>query len=74
MTRAPVFVKIEESREISELFDKINKKVAQAKELLAKVIELKNQEHSEIETWKREMEDVKERMTHVDNALPEPEV
>jgi hypothetical protein len=72
--RAPVFVKVEEYKAIRELLDSIKQRLSQARELLSRVNELKQQEDAQIETWARDLEDVEERLSSVDRALLEPQV
>ncbi len=72
--RAPVFVRVEEYKAIRELMDNIHGRLMQAKALLARVNELKQQEDAQIENWSRDIEDVEERLSSVDKSLTEPQV
>lgn len=72
--KAPVFVKVEEYKAIRDLMDAIRQKLAQARDLLAKVNEFKQQEDQQIESWQRDLEDVEERLSSVDKTLLEPQV
>lgn len=72
--RAPVFVRVEEYRAIRELMDTIHNRLTQAKTLLARVNELKQQEDAQIENWARDIEDVEERLSSVDKSLTEPQL
>ncbi len=73
MEKAPVFVKVDEYKSILELLETIKQRLDQARQLLAKVNELKQQEDQQIETWARDIEDVKERIASVDKSLLEPQ-
>ncbi len=71
-TRAPVFVKIDEYKDIVDIMTLIREKMRQAKFLLDKIAELKAQEDSELATWAKELEDVEARISSIDRALLEP--
>ena len=71
--RAPVYVKVDEYRTIRDLLDAIKQRLSQARDLLAKVNELKQQEDQQIETWARDIEDVEERLNSIDKSLLEPQ-
>ncbi len=72
--RAPVFIKVDEYKTILELMDAIKKRLDQAKTLLARATELKQQEDAQIENWTRDLEDVEERLAAMDKTLMEPQV
>lgn len=73
MEKAPVFVKVDEYKSILELLDAIKQRLSQARQLLARVNELKQQEDQQIATWSRDIEDVEERIASVDKSLLEPQ-
>jgi len=73
-TRAPVFVKIDEYKDIVDIMTLIREKLRQAKFLLDKIAELKAQEDSELATWAKELEDVEARVSNIDKTLMEPSV
>ncbi|MBW2970181.1 hypothetical protein KY309_03185 [Candidatus Woesearchaeota archaeon] len=70
--RAPVFVKIDEYKDIADIMTLMREKLQQAKFLLDKIAELKAQEDSELATWVKELEDVETRVTNIDRALSQP--
>lgn len=67
--RVPVFVKVENYKDISKLMEKVRQKLGEAKELMKKIGALKRQEEDEINTWAREIADVEDRIDAVDRAL-----
>jgi len=71
--RAPVFVKVEEYRTIRDLLDAIKQRLSQARELLSKVNELKQQEDQQVEAWAHDIDDVEERLSSIDKSLLEPQ-
>ena len=73
-SRAPVFVKVEEYKAVRDLLEAIRQRLSQARELLARVNQLKQQEDAQIENWSRDIEDVEERLSSVGKSLLEPQV
>ena len=71
-TKAPVFVKIDEYKDIMDIMSLMREKLRQAKFLLDKIAELKAQEDSELATWAKELEDVDSRVSTIDKTLFEP--
>jgi len=71
-SRAPVFVKIDEYKDIVDIMVLMREKLRQAKFLLDKIAELKAQEDAELATWAKELEDVEARVSSVDKSLSEP--
>jgi hypothetical protein len=72
--KAPVFVKIEEYKDIMDLLVLIKEKLSQAKFLLGKINELKNQEDAELASWSKDLDDVAAMVSDVDRMLLEPEL
>jgi hypothetical protein len=73
-SKAPVFVKIEDYKDIVDLIALVKDRLKQAKFLLGKIREIKDQEDAEITAWTNEIEDVDQRINDVDRALFEPEL
>ena len=69
----PVFIKINEYKDILEVMGLIKGKLDQAKETLGKINELKNEEDVQIESWKDNLADVEHKIDMIDNVLFEPE-
>ena len=69
---APVFVRIEEYKDVLEVMNIIKNKIKDAKEVLAKINELKNDEDAELEMWKTSLDEVERKVSFVDKALFEP--
>jgi hypothetical protein len=67
-----VFVKIDEYKDILDIIDLIQEKIKEAKTILGKINELKNQEDAEIELWKNGILDVERKINFVDQTLFEP--
>lgn len=73
MEKMPVFVKLDEYKELVKVLEETKEKLANAKELLSKIEELKRQEDSELESWNTELSEAEERIDDVDKILLKPE-
>jgi len=69
----PVFVKIDEYKDILEIVGLIKSKLEQARDILNKIIEIKNQEDNELKTWQTDLDEVEKKIALIDGALFEPE-
>ena len=67
-----VFVKIEEYKDILDIIALVNDKVREAREVLGKINDLKNQEDSELMSWKNSLDDVDRKLKYIDQTLFEP--
>ena len=69
----PVFVRIEDYKEVISIMGMIKEKIEEAKEKLGKLNDLKNEEDAEIELWHTGLEEVERKVLFVDKTLFEPE-
>jgi uncharacterized protein Yka (UPF0111/DUF47 family) len=69
----PVFVKIEDYKEILDVIELMKNKIAQAKGLIQRINELKNEEDSELEAWKTNIDEIEQKVDNIDSSLLEPE-
>lgn len=69
----PVFVRIEDYRDVLELMGVLKAKIEDAKKTLAKINELKGKEDSELAEWRAEIGDVEKKVDYIDHVLFEPE-
>jgi hypothetical protein len=67
-----VFVKIEEYNDLLDIIALINGKIKEARTVLGKVYELKNEEDNELELWKTSLDDVERKLKYIDQVLFEP--
>jgi len=65
----PVFVKIENYRDMTSLLAATREKLRQAKALFERIKEVKNKEDEYLASWARELEDVESRVSAVDSAM-----
>ena len=70
---APVFVKIEDYKDILDILELIKNKLNEAKETLGNLNELKNEEDSELELWRSTLNDIERKVENIDRTLLEPE-
>ncbi len=70
--RAPVFVKLDEYKDIADVMTIVREKLAHAKFLLDKIAELKAQEDSALANWVKDLEEVEARVASVDKSFSEP--
>ena len=70
---APVFVKIENYKNILDILDLIKDKLAEAKRTLAYINDLKNDEDSELELWNSTLNEIEMKLEGIDKTLFEPE-
>lgn len=72
MAEAQVFVKIDNYKDILSTVGLIKNKLDDAKNTLAKVRELKNQEDSELENWDGKLSEIESKIEEIDRILFEP--
>lgn len=68
-----VFIKIEEYNDILDIIALVNEKVKEARIVLGKINDLKNQEDSELEAWKNSLDDVERKLKYIDQTLFKPQ-
>jgi hypothetical protein len=65
----PIFVKIDEYKDILDTINMIKTKIREAKETLDEIHEIKTKEDNEIDQWKMNIEEVERRMLFIDKTL-----
>ena len=66
---APVYVKIGDYEEALGILDNIKKHVKESREILAKLNELKADEDKELLAWNESLDDISNRLAHIDKNL-----
>lgn len=74
MAEAQVFVKVDNYKDVLRTVGLIKEKLNKAKDTLAKVKELKNQEDSELEGWSSKLSEIESKIENIDSILFEPSV
>ena len=70
----PVFVKLDEYRDITDIINLARQQVQKAKAVLNRISQLKAQEDAEFEAWQNELSDIEGKIEDIDKRLMEPEV
>ncbi len=68
----PIFVKIDEYKDILNVMNMVKSKLNDARATLAKINDLKNEEDAELELWHTGLEEVERKVDFVDKTLFEP--
>ncbi len=71
MDNAPIFVKIDEYKEIMKVVDVVNGKLDQIKTSLGNLKEIKKQEDSQIKEWNDKLSTVSDKMKYINDTLKE---
>jgi hypothetical protein len=66
---APVFVKIDEYKDILDIVNVMKTKIAEAKHVLRRINELRTDEDNELEMWNNNITDVERKVEQVDKTL-----
>lgn len=67
-----VFIKMDEYKDLLDIIALINEKIQEARAILGKIYDLKNQEDSELSAWKNSLNNVERKLKYVDQVLFEP--
>lgn len=73
MAQKPVYVKLEEYKNILALVDTLKAQVNGAKETLDEIRKLKQEEDVELEIWQTVIHEIENRVNFIDNTITEPE-
>ncbi len=69
MQNVPVFVKIDNYKEVLDIIDVMKKKLKETKQELAKIKELKTQEDQELQEWEKNVNEIAKRLAFIDTAF-----
>jgi hypothetical protein len=73
MDEMPVFVKLDEYKDVTDIVNLAREKVQQAKSVLNRIAQLKSQEDAEFEAWQNELVEIEAKLDEIDKRLLEPE-
>ena len=68
----PVFVKIDDYKDVLEALNLLNKRLEKAREIMARINDLKNEEDAELDAWDRELQEVEKKLDFMNRTLVEP--
>lgn len=66
---APVFVKVNDYKEILDILDVMKQKIKTAQDTVDKIKELKMQEDAEIKEWEKNLGEVSKRVAFIDKTF-----
>ena len=66
---APVFVKIDDYKDVLDVVKLLKEKINEANSILDKINEVKSKEDAEIENWKHSIEEIKSKVSTIDKTL-----
>ena len=70
---APVFVKVDDYKEILDVLDLIKGKVSEIRHTLSDINSLQEQENAELAMWNNAIDDIEKKIDNIDKAMFEPE-
>ena len=70
---APVFVKVDEYKEILDVLDMVKGKINEIRATLGNINELRNEEDSEVSMWNSTIDDIEKKIEDIDKMMFEME-
>ena len=68
----PVFIKVEDYKDVLEIINSVKEKVEQAKSTLDIINKMKKEEDAELELWHHTIDEVENKLDFIDRTLFEP--
>lgn len=68
---APVFVKVDDYKDILDVMDLVKEKIKDANSILDKISAVKAKEDAEIENWRKGIDDAESKLAKIDKTLLE---
>ncbi len=72
MDNAPVFIKIDDYKDVIDILNLLKAKISEGKSFLDEITALKNEEDIELEQWTQELLDVERKMETLEKSLIHP--
>lgn len=69
----PVFVKVDEYKEILDVLDMIKGKVKEIRDTLGSINSLRNDEDAELAMWNNTINEIEKKIESIDRIMFEPE-
>jgi len=73
MKGAPVFVKVDEYKEIVEVLDMVKSKLNEIRQTVTSMNELREEEDSELQAWINTVNNIQGKIDSIDKMMFEPE-
>ena len=64
-----LFVKIDKYKDVMRVLDHVKSKLEDSERILGKLTELKNEEDRELDGWRNDLEDLKDKLLEIDKKL-----
>lgn len=68
----PVFVKIDEYKQVLDTLGLIRKNVAEAKKIFSELTAIKDREGAELQTWGTNLDEIEEKLGEIDKMMVDP--
>lgn len=72
-TGAPVFVKVDDYKEILDVLEMIRTRVSEIRQVLNNLKSLRNEEDSELAVWNNAINEIEKKVEGIDKIMFEPE-
>ena len=72
-TGAPVFIKVDEYKEILDVLDMIKGKIKEIRDTLGSINALRNEEDAELAMWNNTISEIEKKIDGIDRIMFEPE-
>ncbi len=69
MMKAPVFVKVERYREVEETLAQIKAKIAEARDTISKLSQIKAEEDHEMQTWNDDIAQIEGKIITIEHSM-----
>ena len=69
MENTPVFVNVEEYKEVLDVLDVVKAKLKEARQTLAQINSLKEEEDRELASWSGNIDEIESRLLDIDKAV-----
>ena len=70
---APVFVKVDEYKEILDVLDMVKTKIREIRDTLGGINTLRNEEDAELAMWNSTVNEIEKKIENIDRLMFEPE-
>ncbi|MDP3766108.1 MAG: hypothetical protein Q8R04_06365 [Nanoarchaeota archaeon] len=72
-TGAPVFIKVDEYKEILDVLDMIKGKIKEIRDTMGSINALRNEEDAELAMWNNTISEIEKKIDGIDRIMFEPE-
>ena len=69
----PVFVKVDEYKDILDVLDMVKSKIKEIRDVLGNINALRNEEDAELAMWNNTINDIEKKIDSIDRIMFEPE-